>query len=419
MRTHRHGTDRDRTHGPGTDGTRPATTGTPAAPLLALQRSAGNSAVSRLVEHARSDAVLQRSPESSRPPSRASQKSQESQRTEGSQDSGHSQASAHSMTPADRRQIKFTQDRAELLQRIGRIEALKTMDGFTSGIEGFLDNIEADMRAGRPTGVDGGAIGRIIAGFQDPRVQGHRVQYSWYARHQGKEGFQESLDRVAGASAEHGQLWAKMNSAIPTEDASVGRGVVLEASVQGRIFDGLLFGLPNWSASDALAALWKRLSTTYVQSLTGTVTAHALDGTVGSSVLSTLEWPELKKRIADGAVDGLVFVVYHPHDDPEGGPAVLEPVESFHVRTQKEFDELPQAPTDQAWFDRQKTIDQEQRSALVDIYSREEEIDALDAFVSDLFRREGRDLRFGESTTPHNTRANSARESPRSGSPGA
>ncbi|MFG2811703.1 hypothetical protein [Streptomyces sp. NPDC048410] len=413
MRTHRHGTDRDGTHGPDTERARPS--GTPAPPLLALQRSAGNATVSRLVADARTESedVVQRSPESSRPPSRTSQKSQESQGTESSQ------ASAPSMPLADRQQIKFAQDKAELLQRIGRIEALQNVDGFTSGIEGFLDNIEADLRAGRPTAVDEGAIGRIIAGFQDPRVQGHRVQYSWYARHQGKEGFQEALDRVAGASAEHGQLWAKMNSAIPTEDAGVGRGVVLEASVQGRIFDGLLFGLSNWSASEALAALWKRLSTTYVQSLTGTVTAHALDGTVGSSVLSTLEWPELRKRIADGAVDGLVFVVYHAHDAPGGGPAVLEPVESFHVRTQKEFDELPQAPADQSWFDRQRIIDRDQRQALVDIYSREEEIDALDAFVGDLFRREGRDLRFRESTTPHNTRANSARESPRSGSPGA
>ncbi|MGC4998738.1 hypothetical protein [Streptomyces sp. DT195] len=412
MRTHRNGTHRDGTQGPGTDGTR-AGTAAPAAPFLALQRSAGNAAVSRLVGHARSEEVVQRTPESSRPSSRASQKSEESQRSE------NSQASAHSMTPADRRQIKFTQDKAELLRRVGRIKALTEMDGFMSGIEGFLDNIEADMKAGQPTGVDGGAIGRIITGFQDPRVQGHRVQYSWYAQQQGKEGFQESLDRVAAASAEHGQLWAKMNSAIPTEDASVGRGVVLEASVQGRIFDGLLFGLPTWSASDALAALWKRLSATYVQALTGTVTAHALDGTVGNSVLSTLEWPELRKRIADGAVDGLVFVVYHSHDDPSGGPAILEPVESFHVRTQKEFEELPQAPTDQAWRDKQSVIDQQQRGALADIHSREEEIAALDVFVSDLFRSHGRDLRFRDTSTPPNTRAGSARESPRSGSPGA
>ncbi|MFJ6845074.1 hypothetical protein ACIQRE_20695 [Streptomyces griseoluteus] len=411
MRTHRHGTDRDGTHGPDAGRTRP---GAPAGPpLLALQRSAGNAAVSRQVADARSEDAVQRSPQSSRPPSRTSQKSGDSQETESSQES------AHSMTVADRRQIKFAQDKDELLRRVGRIQVLTTMPDFMSGIHGFLDNIEADMRAGQPTGVDGGAIGRIITGFHDPRVQGHRVQYAWYARQQGKEGFQQALDRVAAASAEHGQLWAKMNSAIPTEDASVGRGVVLEASMQGRIFDGLLFGLPTWSASDALAALWKRLSTTYVQALTGTVTAHALDGTVSSSVLSTLEWPELRDSIAKGDVDGLVFVVYHSHEDPSGGPAILEPVESFHVRTQKEFEDLPEAPADQAWRDKQRVIDQEQRAALADIHSREEEIEALDEFVSDLFRRHGRDLRFRDTDTPPNTRSNSARESPRSDSPGA
>ncbi|MGW3111355.1 hypothetical protein [Streptomyces sp. NPDC001091] len=218
MRTHRHGAERGETHG--TDGTR-ARTAPPAAPLLALQRSAGNAAVSRLVGHARSEEVVQRSPESSRPPSRASQKSEESQHSE------NSQASAHSMTPADRRQIKFTQDKAELLRRVGRIQALTEMDGFMSGIEGF------------------------------------------------------------------------------------------------------------------------------------------------------------------------------------------------HVRTQKEFEDLPQAPTDQAWRDKQSVIDQQQRGALADIHSREEEIAALDVFVSDLFRSHGRDLRFRDTSTPPNTRAGSARESPRSGSPGA
>ncbi|MFJ8731212.1 hypothetical protein [Streptomyces bauhiniae] len=40
------------------DRTRPA--GTPTPPLLALQRSAGNAAVSRLVADARSEEVVQR-----------------------------------------------------------------------------------------------------------------------------------------------------------------------------------------------------------------------------------------------------------------------------------------------------------------------------------------------------------------------
>ncbi|MFD8673462.1 hypothetical protein ACFV1A_10315 [Streptomyces seoulensis] len=404
MRTHRHGTDRDGTHGPDTDRARRA--GAPAPPLLALQRSAGNAAVSRLVADARTEDVVQRSPEPSRPPSRTSQKSEDSQE------------SAHSMTAVDRRKIKFAQDKAELLGRVGRIEVLKNVPGFMSGLDAFLDNIEADMKAGQPTAVDGAAIDRIIDGFHDPRVQGHRVQYSWFVRQQGKEGFQGALDRVAAGSTEHGHLWSKMNSAIPTEDASVGHGVVLEASIQGRIFDGLLFGLPTWSASDALAALWKRLSTTYVQALTGTVTAHALDGTVGSSVLSTLEWPELRASIADNRVDGLSFVVYRSREDPSGGPMILEPVETFQVRTQDEFDNLPEAPADQSWRDGQRVIDQQQRAALADIHSREDEILALDEFVSELFRRHGRDLRFRDTRTPPNTRSQSARESPRSGSPG-
>ncbi|MYV39367.1 hypothetical protein GT030_10880 [Streptomyces sp. SID1328] len=118
-------------------------------------------------------------------------------------------------------------------------------------------------------------------------------------------------------------------------------------------------------------------------------------------------------------MDGLVFVVHHSHEDPSGGPPILEPVESFHVRTQKEFEDLPRAPAGQAWRDKQRVIDQEQRAALADIHSREGEIEALDDFVTDLFRRHGRDLRFRDTGTPPSTRSSSAREPPRSDSPGA
>ncbi|MCM2415364.1 hypothetical protein [Streptomyces sp. RKAG290] len=375
-----------------------------------------------MVEEAREhgpDAVVQRTPESSRPPSRASEKSEESQKSHASQESGNSQGSAHStMTPADARAIRFVQDKTELWQRINKIGRLSAMPGFCSAVAAFLDNIEADVRAGQPTTVDGPAIGGIIDGFQHRSIQGHRVQYSWYKRHQDKDGFEDALDRVADASADHGQVWSKMGSAIPTEDANVGRGVVLEASVQGRIFDGLLFGLPTWSSSDALAELWRQLSTSYVQGLTGQVTAHSLDGATDSSVLTALEWPELRTRIESGDADGLVFVVYHATPDPAGGAHVLEPVDSFHVRTQQEFDALPKAPSDDAWRGEQRQIDLEQRAALADVYSREEEIDQLDAFVTQLFGRFGANLRFRASTTPHNTRANSALASPRPESPG-
>lgn len=144
MRAHRRGTERDTGHGaPTTDTAR--RTGAAGPSLLALQRSAGNAAVTRLVEQTRQDGpergphtVVQLSPETSRPPSRASQESQESQasqQTAGSQGSGTSGTSAHSqMTPADAGQIKFTQDKVELLNRIDRIKPLAAQPGFCSGV---------------------------------------------------------------------------------------------------------------------------------------------------------------------------------------------------------------------------------------------------------------------------------------------
>ncbi|NEE28275.1 hypothetical protein G3M53_22785, partial [Streptomyces sp. SID7982] len=317
--------------------------------------------------------------------------------------SSSSQSSMDTLTAEQAQEIKFLRDKSELYHRIAGIRPLSADPAFRKGVNDFLENIDRDRKSSTPTPVDHAAIDAIMTGLQRPGVYGNKIQYSWYHRHQDKEGFEEALEAHATQSADHGGLWSKMGSAIPTENASVGHGVVLEASIQGRMFDGLLFGLSTWSSSPALGVLWERLSKSYVESLTGWATAHVLDGTTNSSVLNRIEWPTLRGQIEAGKVDGLNIVVYRTVPDPDTGALDLVPVDTFPVRTQEEFDQVPQAPGDAEWYRKQTRVDQEQRAALVKVYSRENQIDQLDAYVSDLLARHGENLAFRPTLTPHAT----------------
>lgn len=387
--------------------------------VTALQRTAGNAATARAMQQG-AGPVVQRAPAGDRSPTRPS-----------SQGSDRSESSARSnLTPADARQIRFLQDKHTLWSRIRDIRALADMDSFTQGVTAFLENIERDLEKAdtdETTPVDHAAIGRIIAGFQHPTVQGNKIQYSWYKQNQTRDGFLDVLARHAEMSAQRGQLWSKMGSAQATEDVSVGRGTVLEASIQGRIFDGLLFGLPTWSSSPALGELWRLLSETYVKGLRGWVTAHVLDGTTKKSVLTTIEWPKLKTQIEAGQVDGLNIIVYRAEPGPDGSEHVLIPVDAFPVRSQEEFDRVPKAPVDgtddkarEDWELKQRKVDLEQRKALARVYSRDDEIEQLNHYVTKvLAKQHGPGLVFRKSETPRNTPASTFAPSPTGSAPGS
>ncbi|MGJ5833711.1 hypothetical protein [Streptomyces ossamyceticus] len=415
MRAHQ---DHDPGRQPRTPSPRAPLTPAPAPSVLAFQQAAGNAATVKALRQGTAGPVVQRAGKDGSP-TRPS-----------SQGSDRSSGSGKSMTPADARKIRFIQDKQQLWSRINGIRALAEMDSFKQGVTAFLANIERDLEKAdtdETTPIDHAAIGAVIAGFQHRTVQGNKVQYSWYKQNQTKEGFFDILDRHADASAQHGQLWSKMGSAQATEDVSVGRGTVLEASIQGRIFDGLLFGLPSWSASPALGELWRLLSQTYVEGLKGWVTAHVLDGTTQKSVLTTIEWPRLKAQIAAHQVDGLDIIVYRAVPGPGGSDHVLVPVESFPVRTQDEFDAVPKAPVDgtdetarKEWEQTQRQVDLEQRKALVRVYSRDDEIERMNHYVTEVLgKKHGPGLVFRTSTTPRNTPAGTFAPSPTGSGPGS
>ncbi len=242
-----------------------------------------------------------------------------------------------------------------------------------------------------------------MKGFQSAEVMGHQVNYMWFSRQQDTAGFEGILGARAAASAQHGQIWSKMGAAEAISTANVGTGVALESSVQGYIFDGLGFGLPRWDASPTMAELWHRLSHTYAQSLTNRVTAHVLDGIHDSSVLTTTEWPEARKRIESGEIGGLDVVLYTAV--PGGQRHELRYVETVTVRTQEEFDRLPRVPDTDEWRERQRKIDLEQKDVLKEIYQRELQVHLFSRFANKALGAQGGEdvSRFRPTRTRNNS----------------
>ncbi|MFI1190212.1 glycosyltransferase [Streptomyces californicus] len=269
---------------------------------------------------------------------------------------------------------EFGRQSRELWDRIEAIKPLARNEEFKRGVTDWLKAVESDLDlalAGRQDGneVAKGAVDAIMKGFQSAEVMGHQLNYTWFVRQQDTAGFEGILGDRAAASAQHGQIWSKMGAAEAISTADVGTGVALESSVQGYIFDGLGFGLPRWNASPTMAELWQQLSRTYAQGLTNRVTAHVLDGIHDSSVLTTTEWPEAKKRIESGEIGGLDVVVYTAVPGKERHE--LHYVETVTVRTQEEFDRLPRVPDTDAWRETQRQVDLEQKDVLKEIYQRD------------------------------------------------
>ncbi|MDQ0984518.1 hypothetical protein QFZ71_001801 [Streptomyces sp. V2I9] len=259
--------------------------------------------------------------------------------------------------------------------------------------------------AGRPdrNEINASAVDAIMRGFQSDAVMGHQLNYMWFLQHQDTAGFDGIVVRRAADSAEHGQIWSKMGAAEAISTATVGAAVALESSVQGYIFNGLGFGLPRWDDSPTMGELWLQLSRTYAQGLTNRVTAHVLDGIHDSSVLTTTEWPEAKKRIESGEIGGLDILVYTASPGEKRNELIL--TTTYTVRTQEDFDNLPKVPDTDEWRAKQREIDAEQKQALTEIYDRAREIIRLGSDVENILSEQGGEDRtpFRPMRTPNNS----------------
>ncbi|MFH8686614.1 glycosyltransferase [Streptomyces anulatus] len=321
-------------------------------------------------------------------------------------------AAESSSTAGDDATLKAQQDfdrqREELWDRINSIKPLAGNEEFRQGVAAWLEAVESDMNmalAGRTdrNEIDTSAVAAIMQGFQSEEVMGHQLNYLWFLQHQDTAGFDGIVVRRAADSAEHGQIWSKMGAAEAISTAAVGAGVALESSVQGYIFNDLGFGLPRWDDSPTMGELWLQLSRTYAQGLTNRVTAHVLDGIHDSSVLTTTEWPEARKRIDSGEIGGLDILVYTASPGEKRNELTL--TTTYTVRTQEDFDNLPRVPDTDEWRAKQREIDAEQKQALTEIYERAREVIRLNSEVENLLRdQDGEDrTHFRPMRTPNNS----------------
>ncbi|WP_405465672.1 glycosyltransferase [Streptomyces anulatus] len=305
-------------------------------------------------------------------------------------------------------QQDFDRQRRELWDRINSIKPLAGNEEFRQGVAAWLETVESDGKmalAGRTdrNEIATSAVAAIMKGFQSEEVMGHQLNYLWFLQHQDTAGFDGIVVRRAADSAEHGQIWSKMGAAEAISTAAVGAGVALESSVQGYIFNDLGFGLPRWDDSPTMGELWLQLSRTYAQGLTNRVTAHVLDGIHDSSVLTTTEWPEARKRIDSGEIGGLDILVYTAAPGEKRNELIL--TTTYTVRTQEDFDNLPRVPDTDAWRAKQREIDSEQKQALTEIYERAREVIRLNSDVENILGdQDGEDrTRFRPMRTPNNS----------------
>ncbi|MFE1819522.1 glycosyltransferase [Streptomyces anulatus] len=321
-------------------------------------------------------------------------------------------AAESSSTAGDDATLKAQQDfdrqREELWDRINSIKPLAGNEEFRQGVAAWLETVASDRKmalAGRTdrNEIDTAAVAAIMKGFQSEEVMGHQLNYLWFLQHQDTAGFDGIVVRRAADSAEHGQIWSKMGAAEAISTATVGAGVALESSVQGYIFNGLGFGLPRWDDSPTMGELWLQLSRTYAQGLTNRVTAHVLDGIHDSSVLTTTEWPEARKRIAGGEIGGLDILVYTASPGEKRNELIL--TTTYTVRTQEDFDNLPRVPDTDEWRAKQREIDAEQKQALTEIYERAREAIRLNSEMANLLGdQDGEDrTHFRPMRTPNNS----------------
>jgi hypothetical protein len=339
----------------------PAQSARPAEP--ALQRSAGIDGPGRPVQRA----------DQARPSSAQSGRSAGSDKTVSSYHTALSggSAAAASTTSSQRRLSEYERDKAELTARINRIAALQQDTEFKEAIQAWLNNLtEAEPGTA--------AVDTIIARITENH--GFELPYEWVARHQYKAGFQDGADRQTRTG--RGHLWSKLSAETSANLAESEHGLVLERTIGGALFNGLLFGLDNFRQSPSMGDLWTKMSQTYVKGLRGVVEASALGGIDDTSVLHTVEWPELKQKIEAGYVDGMNVVVYSV-EEVEGAGKQLMPKETVAVRTAQDYEALPRVEQSDEWRQQQSQVDTEEKEKFAARCARDEAVAVLDRFVSE------------------------------------
>lgn len=250
-------------------------------------------------------------------------------------------------------QAQFDRDRTALMRDLRHYNLHKDTR-FTEALNGYLDQLQlegqwvAQGHTPDPSWVGQRQVDALIGQFD--RKHAFHVPADWWRRHRNDHGFREMRRDKAVEAAAHGYLWSKTEPGPAAKRAAADKGLILETSVPGKLFDGKNFGFEKWSDSPTMGKLWENFSTHYVDGLDGPVKALVLDGIVDNSVLTRLEWPHLRERIEAGDVPHLRVNVMNIVGDPADSRTwTLDTVAGFDVRSQESFDNLPRPAAADFW----------------------------------------------------------------------
>ncbi|MFD8304004.1 hypothetical protein ACFV29_16905 [Streptomyces sp. NPDC059690] len=187
---------------------------------------------------------------------------------------------------------------------------------------------------------------QLMAAFT--AVNALHVSAQWATEHRDapdSDSLAQARRDVAAQSVQNTAFWVKSTSR-PAEQL----GNTLEAGSAAGVLDQLTYGFDRTTPSPSLWETWNELSPQFASDARGTVEATVFEGLPENCVLRDKEWPELKGLIEQGLVDHLHVNVIRRNSDT----GRLEQVGHYDVRTQQEFDHLPQVTRTDSYAARQQ-----------------------------------------------------------------
>lgn len=204
-------------------------------------------------------------------------------------------------------------DLKELLSRLDKVPTLNT-PGFIGPMTRYVELAKAAQKdpAQKDKAIE--AMNEALNFIATRRLfeVNHR-RYERLRKNPNDPPAQEAVDQVADESVTRANLWSKMNRFYSLGRAVDSGGLSLEASVGGKLFDGLDFGM-NYQTNPILANQWKNVSRNYVERTRGEVHAAVFRGIHPKSVLTTVEWPIIKEHLEEPRPRRITALFVHIFD---------------------------------------------------------------------------------------------------------
>ncbi|MFE6481580.1 hypothetical protein ACFVGN_01365 [Streptomyces sp. NPDC057757] len=221
-------------------------------------------------------------------------------------------------------------------------ERLDSYRGFRRGDNpGLRDSVDAVFERMRVEGreinsrvtpaEDQAVVDRMMERFNEQKA--YEVRGNWRIQNQDKPEYaseaawQQALSDAAATHVQNSGAWSK-TTGMPAELwAEAENGRTLEIVTPGSAFDGIHYGNDRSTPFPTLNYAWGGQSKTFMAGTRGMVHAQVLRGIDESSVLNTIEMPELLRKMSAQEVDGVTFHVRRRNQQT----GVLDETDTFTV----------------------------------------------------------------------------------------